>query len=307
MTLFAAASSRPVVQSPLANRWRVVVALARTEARRTLRSPWLLAAVVLTAAMVRSWLQPSEWNGDKYGAWFLLPAAGYIAVSLIVAGGFHRQRTDVASGAPVDATDRCLGVALGAWPAVALTLAFTTGLTAYIWWIGGVDLGTEPGRTLHAHPTAAELSQPVAATLLAVAAGAAVGRRVRHRVTAAIVLLVGWLPVTVTAWAFTAPGVAAFSILQTQPVYVEVGPASTDPLTFPSHWLLEPPSEYQDHWARLVVSESLAWWHTGWLLGLSALVFALALPGGRARRLLVLGGTVLAAVSVGAQLLVYPS
>ena len=45
------------------------------------------------------------------------------------------------------------------------------------------------------------------------------------------------------------------------PNYVVAGPASTDPSTFPSDWLLSAPGDYQPHWARLVVSPELAAWH----------------------------------------------
>lgn len=288
-------------------RWRVVTALARGEARRMLRSPWLLGGAILTALLTRQWLGPQEWNGADYGAWFFLPVGLYVAASLIAAGSFHRARRDMAAGAPSGGTERCLGRLLAATSLIGLTTAFVAGLTAYIWLIDGIDLGTEPGRTLHAHPTLAELSQPLALAVFAVAVGAAVGRRLRHRVTATLVLLVGWFPVTMAFWAFQGRVVNAFSILQSQPVYVDVGPPGTSPSTFPGDWLLEPPNEYRDHWARLVVSEPLAWWHSGWLLGLSALLVASALPSGRLRKAVAAAGALVAVVSVAAQLMVYPS
>ena len=61
-------------------------------------------------------------------------------------------------------------------------------------WQGGFDIGDEPGRTLHAQFTLPELLQPVVLALLAVAVGAAAGRRLRRRATATLLLFVGWFP-----------------------------------------------------------------------------------------------------------------
>lgn len=311
MTLTSSHAAVPQASPSVAVRVRgpvrrqVVLALARTEAGRMLRSPWLIGSAILTVVLVRAWLAPQEWNGARYGAWFYLPTGLYVATSLIVAGSFHRGRADVGVDAPVGEGLRCAARLLAAMLLVGLTVAFVAGLAVYIWSVDGFDLGYEPGRTLHAYPTLAELAQPVAVAVVAVAAGALAGRRLRHRATAALLLIAGWFPLTFTYWMFQDSSVAAFSILQSQPVYVNVGPPATDPATFPAHWLLEGPGEYQDHWARLVVSEPLAWWHNGWLVGVALLLLAGAVPS--RRRLLLVGGAVVAAVSVVGQLAVYPS
>lgn len=301
-------STTVLPERPAAPARRLVVgSLARVEALRMLRSPWLLVGGVLTALLARDWSGWQDWSGQRYGSWFLVPAGLYLATSLVVATSFHRERAALAEDAPAGATDRALGRLLASGVLVVLTAAFVAGFAVYLRSIDGLDLGDEPGRTLHALPTLAELSQPVAATVLAVAVGALAGRRLRHLTTAVLLLMIGWLPVTMTYWAFQAPVVAPFSVLQDQPVSVDVGSPATDPLSYPADWLLSAPGEYQDHWARLVVSESLAWWHTGWLLGLAALLLAFALPHGRARRVLTTAGTAVAVVSVVAQFLVYPA
>ena len=82
-------------------------------------------------------------------------------------------------------------------------------------------------------------------------------------------------------WAFQAAAVTPFSIIQIQPVSLPVGPVTANPLDFPSLVAARPPGEYQDHWARLFVSGQLAAGHDLWLLGLTCLFLAVALPRGR--------------------------
>ena len=91
-----------------------------------------------------------------------------------------------------------------------------------------------------------------------------------------------------------------------QPVTVPVGPATADPLGFPAHWLLEPPGEFQEGWARLFVSADLAWWHDGWVLGLALVLLATVFPGGASRRIVLATGVLMGAVSAAAQLWVIP-
>lgn len=285
------------------SRRRVLLALARQELCRTIRPWWLLPTLAVVGWLFWDWRGPQQWNGERYGYWFTIPSVLAVAASLAVAGSFHRERTVVAEATPTGETERSLARLLAAAPLVAVTAAVTAALAAYVSSIGGLDLGDEPGRTLHAYPTLGELAQPVAATVLGIAAGAAVGRRTKHRATALLALVAGWLPVTMTYWAFQAAAVAPFSILQSQPVSVPLGEG--DPLDHPAHWLLSEPGEYQVGWHRLLVSESLAWWHNAWLVGLALLVLAAAFPRGRRLALAVVGGTV-AAVAIVAQFVVYP-
>ena len=154
---------------------------------------------------------------------------------------------------------------------------------------GGLDLGDEPGRTLHAHYTLPELIQPVLLAALAVAVGAAVVHVIRQRLVASIVLVVGWFLFGATYWLFGGPVVRWLAPIQPQPMLVEVGPSDADPSTFPTSWLLTAPGEYQDYWARVVVSPAVAAWHDVYLVGVIAVLVGIAVPG-RLRRPLLVGG-----------------
>jgi hypothetical protein len=286
---------------------RVVTALARGEVRRMLLSPWLPAGLVVSAIVARDWAGPQGWAGERYGTWFLVPAGLVLACALLASSAFHRLRSDAAPSAPAGESERFAAVLLATSVPVALTTAFVVGQAVWIRAGDGLDLGQEPGRTLHAFPTLPELVQPVLLAVLGVATGAALGRRLRHRITAVLVLLVGWFPVLWIYWAFQAPAVAPLAVVQAQPVSVDVGPPDTDPVAFPARWLLEPPGEYQDHWARLVVSEPLAWGHNAWLVGLSALLLATAMPSGKPRRVVAVAGALVAGAALATQYLVHPA
>ena len=114
------------------------------------------------------------------------------------------------------------------------------------------------------------------------------------------------LAVAGISWLFGHRSVTPFAVVQVQPVTVPVGPATTDPLTYPAHWLLEPPGEFQEGWARLFVSTDLAWWHDGWVLGLALVLLAAAFPGGAVRRILLATGLLTSVVCAAAQVWVIP-
>ena len=296
----APAASRP------ARTTQVVRAIARPEAVRLLRRPVLWVGVALSSlAAYAMFHSPDDWSGARYMSAPIMLGPLLVAVSMVVAGSFQRERDGLAADAPVDEAARTAGRLLGAVALVGLVavLAAAGALVARL--TGGFDLGDEPGRTLHAHFTLPEILQPVAAAVLAVAVGAAAGRRFRHAATAYLVLFVGWFPFVMVSWAFQARQVTPFSILQIQPVTIPVGPVTADPGSFPAHWLLSAPGEYQDFWGRAFVSAHLAAWHDVWLLGLACLFLALALPTGH-RRLVGSLGLVLAFVGVVAQYLVIP-
>ena len=69
--------------------------------------------------------------------------------------------------------------------------------------------------------------------------------------------------------------------------------------------LLEGPGQFQDHWARLAVVPELAAWHDLYLVALTLLAAAVALPGRYRRRLAVVGASV-AVVAVLLQASVIP-
>lgn len=124
-------------------------------------------------------------------------------------------------------------------------------------WTGGIPLGGEPGRTLHAQFTLPELLQPVAMAAFAVTAGAAAARLLRHPLAGSIAMSVLWFIAGPAYWTLNGPVLRLFAPLMVQPYNVEVAPAATDPLTLPSTWLLEGPGPFQPYWARLVIVPEL--------------------------------------------------
>jgi hypothetical protein len=301
------ASPRPVLEVSRGSRRRVVGALAAAELRRTVRNPVLYVGTGLSLWLLRD-IHPlsDDWAGASYEAMAMAPVGLLWGISVVAAVSFHRERTPVALDAPVPGHVRIVARLAAALPLVALSAAFA-GLVA---WrqraLGGLPLGTEPGRTTEALFSLPELLQPVALGVLAVSLGAALGRRMPHTVGAVPVLFVFWYAAGALYWLYGHPSVTPFSVFQVQPVTIPVGPADADPLAFPASWLLEGPGEYQDFWARELVSESLAWWHDGWLVGLSLLLVATVVPDRRARRLLLAAGAALAVVSALAQVRVIP-
>ena len=289
-----------------APRTGVLPALVRTEAVRMLRNPvpWLCLALSVWALWTTV-PEVGEWPGSSYEGMIPPVAPLLFGISVAVAVAFHRGRTEVAPAAPVQEGRRALARLLAATPFLVVA-AGLAGLTARRERdLGGLWLGMEPGRTTEAFHTTAELSQHVALAFVAVALGAALGRRVSRLAAVLPALFVLWF-VAMTYWLFGARPVTPFSVIQVQPVYLTAGPASADPLSFPADWLLVGAPHVQDGWARQLVSESLAWWHDVWLLGLALLLLALAWPTSPVRRRLVAGGLVLAAAGVLGQQVAIP-
>jgi hypothetical protein len=296
----------PVAPTPARPLRPVVVALALVEARRLLRSPAFWGGVALS--LVFGYLSirfPEDWSGARYTVYPVLVGPAVVGISFAVAGSFHRERRGPTEDVPVPEAARTAGRLLGALSLVAVVTVLSLAGAALVRRSGGFDLGDEPGRTLHAHFSWAEILQPFCLSLLAVAVGAAAGRRLARRATSTLVLFVGWFPFVTVSWAFQSAPVTPYSIIQVQPVSLEIGPTTADPLDFPAHWLLGAPGEFQDHWARLLVSVRLAAGHDLWLLGLAALFVAVALPRGH-RLLPATAGVVLAVAGVALQLVAIP-
>jgi hypothetical protein len=272
--------------------------LARIEAGRMLRhpAPWLGLAV--SAWWLRD-VYEVDWASAHYDGQLTAVTPLLLGVSLASVHAFGRERVAVADDAPLEQHRRSLGRLLGGLALVGLVALVVAAGATWLWATGGVRLGDQPGRTDHAMYTAPELLQPVLLAALAVALGAAVVHLVRQRLLASILLVVWWFLVGGTYWMFQGDVSQWLTPLQVQPVLVEVAPAATDPSTFPSEWLLSAPGEYQDFWGRLVVSPSMAAGHDLYLVGLTLLAVAVAVPG-RVRRLLLGAGAV---VAVGAVLL----
>lgn len=270
--------------------------LARIEALRMVRhpAPWLGAAL----AVLMGWSMWEEsWSGQRYTGLVASLTPLLLGISLASVSAFGRELVPVADAAPLGRSRRSAARLLGGLPLVLLAAVLVTGVATWLRVTGGVPLGEEPGRTVHAHHTFPELLQLVLLAGLAVAAGAAAVHVLRQRLAASIVLSLGWFLVGATYWIFNGPVLRWIAPVQVQPAYVDVGPPETDPTTFPAGWLLVAPGEFQDHWARVVVSPAMALWHDLYLVGLVALAVAVAVPG-RARRPLVIGGAVLAVAGV---------
>lgn len=287
----------------------IVLTLARAEARRILRSPLLYAGLVVSGlfstSVFRTDTDASEWWEAGYSSAPVMFVPVLIPAAVLVSAAFHREREPVGTDAPTSASARAAGILLGAAPVVLLIGFLTLGLALFVSSVDGFYLGDEPGRTAHARFSVFELLQHVALAVLAISTGAAAGRRLAHRFTAALVLFAGWFPPMVVYWMFQVPAVVPFSIVQVQPVNVRIAPRDTDPRIFPAEWLLSRPAEFQDYWGRLYVSSSLAGWHDLWLLGLACLFLALVFTGPWRHRLLVAGiaGSV---VSIAAQYWLIP-
>jgi hypothetical protein len=237
----------------------IVAALGWQEARRMLRSPFILVGLVLCGLFAWSAISEQEnWSGARYTSAPILLSPLLLLISVVVSASFHREWSAVSSEAPVGESLRAAGRLLGAFALVVMVAVLVVGGATYFRVTGGLDLGDEPGRTLHAHFTLPELLQQVSLAVLAVAAGAAAGRRMRHRASATLVLFVGWFPVGFVSWAFQGPHVVPFSIIQIQPVNVYAAPGDADPLKLPTSWLLSSPGEYQEFWGRQFASAHLA-------------------------------------------------
>jgi hypothetical protein len=269
-----------------------------------LRNPLLWIGTGLSVwALWAAVPDPNEWAGATYQETAIAIVPFALAVSVVVAVSFHRERVPVAGGAPTAETERCLARLVASVPLVLLAV----GLSTFTAWrqrdIGGLTLGVEPGRTADALFTAGELAQPVALTVLAVSIGAAIGRRTPTLVSTVPLLFVLWF-LTSVYWLFADRRVTPVSIVQVQPVSLHAGPVTADPLSFPAHWLLAAPDEFSHQWSRVFVSDGLAWLHVVWLLGLSLLWLSVAFPSRPARRPLLVVGATLAVLGVGGQYLV---
>lgn len=296
-----AAVARPRVSSSPRD---AVRALVRIEAARMLRhpAPWvgLLLSVWFGAGVF-----DESWASAHYTGLVSAFTPLLLGVSVASASAFGRERTPVADEAPMGAELRSVARLVGGLSLVGL-VALVVAVGAVVLRVrGGLALGDEPGRTAHAYYSLPELLQPVLLAAFAVALGAAAVHLLRHWVVASIVLFVYWFLVGATYWVFNGEVLLWLTPMQVQPVSVDVGPVSTDPTTFPASWLLSAPGEFQDHWVRLVVSPALAGWHDVYLVALTALVVAVAVPG-RLRRPLVAAGVLLAVLAVLLQRAVTP-
>lgn len=281
-----------------------LLTLARIEAGRMLRHPAPWAGLLLTAFWAWEVLH-EPWSGAAYEGLLAALTPLLLGVSLASVSTFARERVPVADEAPLTRSHRMAARLLSGVSMVALVALVVAAGVVWLRASGGLGLGDEPGRTASAHHSLPELVQPVLLAALAVVVGAGAVALLRQRLAASIALVVGWFLVGATYWLFNVGAGRWLTPLQSQPVLVEVGPVETDPTTFPTDWLLAAPGEFQEHWARIVVSPSLAAWHDVYLVGLIAVLSGLV-AGGRCRRVLLVVGTVAAVGAVVAQRAVSP-
>jgi hypothetical protein len=264
--------------------------------------PWLGLALSLWWGVES--VRAERWSGAADQGLVANAAPLLLGVSLASASAFGREQVPVADDAPMTPSERSAARLLGGLPLVLLVLVVVAVTGTWLRLSGGLPLGDEPGRTLHAQYTWPELLQPVLLAGVAVTVGAAAAHLIRQRLATAVVLFLGWFLVSVY-WVFNGPVARMLTPLQVQPLEVEIGPVQTDPTTFPASWLLAAPGDYRDHWARVVVSPQLAAWHDLYLVAVTALLAAIAVPGRWRRGLLVVAGSV-AVLAVLAQLAVTP-
>lgn len=283
----------------------VVRALARIEATRLLRHPAPWIGLVLAVLWARSAMSDPTWSSAQYEglATAITPLLG--GASLATLSVFAREHVTLAEDAPLSPTARSVARLLAGLVLVGLITVVVAAVAVWLRLRDGLPLGDEPGATAHAHYTLPELLQPVLLAAFAVAVGAAAAHLVRQRLATAIVLVLAWFVIGATYWVFTNGAALWVTPLQVLPVDVGIGPPSTDPTTFPSDWLLSTPGEYQHEWRRLVVSPALAAWHCVYVVGLTAMAVAAAVPG-RVRRVLLPAGAVVAVAAVLLQSVVAP-
>jgi len=282
-----------------------ILALARIEGRLMLRHPAPWIGLALTVWLALTSVDNDSWASAAYEDVLTSVSLLLIGVSVSSIYAFAREHTPVSEDAPVRPAQRSAARLLGGLSLVAL-MAVVIGMGAV--WLrvrGGVRLGDEPGRTEHAYYTAPELLQPILLAAFAVALGAAAVHLLRHKIASLIVVFLYWFVFGAWYWIFNLGAMRWVTTMQIQPLFVKIEPANTDPATFPSTWRLSAPGVDQDGWERLVISPGLAAWHDVYLIALTTLAIAIAVPS-RFRRPLAIVGSLLAVAAVVMQQSVTP-
>jgi hypothetical protein len=257
-----------------------ILALARVEARRHLRSPLLLVVLVFSAFHAWS-MSEVDWSGGTYAnlpLYFVPLAGGTFFLGLRSAGRDRRADLpplgeDCALDERVRTAGRLLGLAI--LPAIAAAGVLVVAVASRI--EGGYWIGDAPRRTDTALHTPFELLQPIALVAFAGAAGVYAGRRFRHRTPIAVLAGVMTLLLWGVWWAFQWPPMFVVSLVQTQPISRFAGPGSAAS-SFPDHWLVSY-DEYEHIWSHQYVDQPLIGGHVLYLTGLTVLCVGAALRG----------------------------
>lgn len=280
-------------------------ALARLEAARTARSPWLWGGLVLTA-----WAALATGGADFQSGRYALATSAWSALALgvflhaVEAGGRDRTRGALAPAAPVADRQRTVARLLGLWPALAVAVAAVVAAAVAERVEGGYWMGDGASRVDDAVHGPLELLQPIALVVLAGAVGVAAGRVTARRGLVSGLGAMAAVALGFLSWAWQWSPARYVTAVQVQPVEVDL-PAGFDVAAAPDGWLLAAPDRYEGAWRRVIVSEAMAGWHSAYLLGLAMLAAGVAVRG-RPGWALALAGVGVAAVGVVAQVLVAP-
>lgn len=282
-------------------------ALAAVEARRTIRSPWVWTGLAGTGLALTS-VGEADYQAGSYS----LAAAAVTALALGVfvhavhLGGRDRVGLSepMAPASVMDGDERATARLLGLWPALALGTVAALALAVGERIEGGYWVGEGLWRTDSRVHSLLELTQGPALVLLAATGGLAAGRAFRRRGLMSVLGAVAAVAFGFTSWAWQSVPARYVTLVQTQPIELDLGPgyAVSDA---PRGWLLAAPNEFEATWRRVVVHEAMAGWHSAYLVGVALLLAGLAVRG-RLRPRLVVIGTMVAVVGVVAQVLVAP-
>jgi hypothetical protein len=252
-----------------------VVALAGLEARRYLRSPTLLIGCALTTFLwFNMEIDHEEWVGS--GLQQVATAAFPLYIGAFVAAALIGMRDNISASTPIATTTplttgECTTARLiaGVVP-VSLATICVGAMLVYVKANDGIVF--DATRRM---PPIAELILIPALVGLAVASAIAAGQLVRSRVA---VTLGGGLVVFVTTavyWIFGNGAVRFLVPPVVNPREVKL-PLTFTPADAPDHWIVTAPDEYTRHWHRVVFDTGSTWWHLVYIVGLAALLGAIA-------------------------------
>ena len=194
---------------------------------------------------------------------------------------FGRERADVAEDAPLGSDGRAVARLLASLSLVGMVAVVIAG--AAVWCGGSAAVwcsATSRGARTTPTTRCPNCSSRCCWAAFAVSLGAALAQVLRHPAgRASIVAFWSWFLLGGTYWVFDGPVLQGAHPAAGAAEPGRGQPHRDRPLAFPADWLLSVPGEYQDHWARMVVSPAFAASHDLYLVALTALLGAAAVPG----------------------------
>jgi hypothetical protein len=260
-----------------------VAELARLEARRYVRSPAFLIGVGLSAfVFAQTDLHSEDWVGaaheSLFSATFPLFAGTFVAATYIGSRDLLPMHTALADTTPVTAQQRTLARLLGGLAPVAVIALLAALAALRVELADGIILGSTR-RSL----VSAELLLVVLLSALAVATAIAAVQLVRSRAVVAIAGVIVLFLTTAMYWVFGTTILRDLSPALFGTKRVNIPPSVLLDQT-PSHWVLDPPDRYQQHWQRVVFDQASVALHGLYVAGLTVFVAALACRAGRHNR-----------------------